>query len=116
MLRALFCSVFYLSLMLHPAFAAPPPGAPVVTVDGLTITDSQVNRGEQTTVSLSTSIPDGVIYYTLDGSEPSAGSTRYTSSFLLQSSVVLRAIAYSIDFSQSSEGDPLEIKIVPYVK
>lgn len=47
------------------------------------------------TVTLRTLADDRPIYYTLDGSEPTTASTRYTGPFPLEHSATLRAIAYN---------------------
>ena len=47
------------------------------------------------TVSLRTLGDDRPIYFTLDGSEPTTASTRYTAPFPLERSATIRAIAYN---------------------
>lgn len=64
-------------------------------------------------VELQTSFPNGSIFYTLDGAEPSFASTRYTERFTLTAPGTLRAIAYSVDFSQSIQRSVL-LEVVPY--
>jgi len=48
-----------------------------------------------TWVSIQESTPNAVIYYTLDGSKPTASSTLYIESILISRTSRLRAIAYS---------------------
>jgi hypothetical protein len=52
-------------------------------------------------ISLSCATPDAMIHYTLDGSEPTASSTRYTAPFLLGASAVVKAIAVKEGMSSS---------------
>ena len=47
------------------------------------------------TVTLRTLAADRPIYYTLDGSDPTTASTRYTAPFPLERSATLRAVAYN---------------------
>ncbi|MBK9163549.1 MAG: GH92 family glycosyl hydrolase [Acidobacteria bacterium] len=58
------------------------------------ITADRVFR-DQTTVTMSTITAGAKIYYTLDGTEPSARSTLYTSPFTLSETSTIRAIAIS---------------------
>ena len=63
-----------------------------------------VNSSSQTSNTSSTSLPmvtlrtlydDRPIYYTLDGSEPTASSTKYTGPFPLERSATIKAISYN---------------------
>jgi hypothetical protein len=53
-----------------------------------------VDPFESTEVSLASILPGCSVYFTLDGSEPSKGSTLYKTPFLLEESAQLRAKAY----------------------
>jgi hypothetical protein len=64
-------------------------------------------------IELSTSYPSGAIFYTLDGTDPTAFSRRYQGPFTLTRSAVLRAVAYSADFTKSGESPPLIIVVRP---
>ena len=54
------------------------------------------------TVALRADDADAVIYYTLDGSAPTTGSTRYSSPITVYDTTKLRAIAYTDKYSDSS--------------
>lgn len=54
------------------------------------------------TVTLNANRTDASIYYTLDGSTPSTGSTRYTRPITLTQSVTLKAIATGSNYETSS--------------
>jgi len=54
-----------------------------------------------TTIRFETSITPALIFYTLDGSEPSITSELYSEPFFLTNSCTLRAIAYKPDLSTS---------------
>ncbi len=57
--------------------------------------------------------PNGNIFYTLDGSEPSFASSYYTGPFNLNRSASLRVIAYSADFLQAAEVPPIYLTVIP---
>jgi len=61
-------------------------------------------------VRLETSFPDGTIFYSLDGSQP---STLYTGPLTINRTTPVRAIAYSSNFVQTSESGPVEITVLP---
>jgi hypothetical protein len=81
--------------------------------NGVLLTNSTQSFGGPVSIQLQTVFTNGLIFYTLDGSEPSFASTQYTGVFTLHQNAVLRAIAYSADFFQSSQTDPMTILIVP---
>ncbi|WP_274309135.1 endonuclease [Solibacillus daqui] len=68
------------STTLHPAIASPAAGTYV----------------EAQTVSLSTTTAGAEIYYTLDGSEPSVNSTKYTEPIAINKTTTLKAIVKSV--------------------
>ncbi len=86
--------------------------APQIFADGREVIDSVV-KGDKAEITLSTSFEGGTILYTLDGSEPSFDSTLYDESFTVSKTTGIRAIAYSKDFSDLAEVDPVFINIVP---
>ena len=51
----------------------------------------------ETTVTLSSTLKDGVVYYTTDGSTPTASSEKYTSPLSIKEAVTIKAISVSSD-------------------
>ncbi len=54
------------------------------------------------TVSIASSMPDAQIYYTLDGSAPTAASTRYSGPISVGASTTVQALAVSPEFGSSA--------------
>jgi hypothetical protein len=81
---------------------------PLITPNGASFTNS-VN------VSLSTITPGAQIYFTLDGSTPSAASTSYNSPFTVTNTTVVRAIAIKAGLFDSAIASAVFIKSLPAV-
>jgi len=90
-----------------------PVGTPAVFVDGIFVVVSNVSVRASVTVSLLTTFSNGLLLYSLDGSDPSVSARLYGGPFVLSKSATLRAIAYNADFTQSAQCDPVEIAILP---
>lgn len=73
----------------------PTAAAPVITPDGGTFAGSQ-------SVTLSTATSSGSIFYTLDGTVPTPGSTPYTDPFTISTDTTVRAITSAPGFVQSA--------------
>ncbi|MDB6023905.1 MAG: hypothetical protein JWM68_128 [Verrucomicrobiales bacterium] len=56
---------------------------------------------------------NALIFYTLDGSAPSFASQSYSGPFSVAQTALVRGIAYSSDFSQIEESDPIAINLLP---
>jgi len=92
-----------------------PIGTPAIFVDGqFVITAAHTNRGSAQ-ISLLTSFTNGLIIYTLDGTDPRISAKLYQAPFLLKSSTDIRALAYNSDFSRAVEADPLDFVVVPTI-
>ncbi len=90
-----------------------PPGTPAVLVNGQFSPDNSFNffNTLSVPVALQTTFANGTIRYTLDGSTPMAISTLYTGPITLSQTVILTAIAFSSDNTQSALADPVTITI-----
>ena len=64
-------------------------------------------------IEIQSAYTTGSVFYTLDGSAPTATSRRYTGPFNVEHNAVLRALVYSPDFATSGESAQLTIGIVP---
>lgn len=78
--------------------AAPPE--PQVEEVKSSIEGQVVSKGTQ--VTLSTATPDAAIYYTVDGSNPTADSTLYTAPITINEDVTIKAIAVKEGLKNSS--------------
>ena len=70
-------------------FKVIPKGAPQIFADGKEVVDSVV-KGDKAEITLSTTFEDGLIFYTLDGSEPSFESTLYDEQFTVSKTTGIR--------------------------
>jgi hypothetical protein len=85
----------------------------LVSTNGGSLTGTNYTFVGPTTVSFVTGFTNGSMYYTLDGSQPSFLTSFYQSLFTIEQSSLLRAVAYSADFSQYGEMPPIAITIIP---
>lgn len=81
-------------IMEEETFKAEKTAAPVISPNGGTFTGSQ-------TVTITCAAPDAAIYYTTDGSTPTADSAKYSGSFTLTASAAVKAFAVSADAAAS---------------
>jgi hypothetical protein len=77
-------------------------------------TNINVEAVNSAAVTLSSKYPSGTIFYTTNGTPPSALSQRYYTPIYVSGGTDVRAIAYSSDFSESQERD-IHIQVVPAV-
>lgn len=81
-------------IMEEETFKTEKTAASVISPNGGTFTGSQ-------TVTITCAAPDAVIYYTTDGSTPTADSNKYSGSFTLTASATVKAFAVSADAAAS---------------
>lgn len=81
--------------------------------NGQSLTNAAHYFSGAVSVELTNVYPDGLIFYTLDGSTPSFLSSQYSGSFLISQSAVLRAVGYRADFLEFGELGPIAILMVP---
>ncbi len=72
-----------------------------------------INRDKQGLVSIHCNTPDPVIYYTIDGTEPSVSSIRYEQAFPLPDGGTVKAVATIDNNKQVSERSMREFDIAP---
>ena len=87
-----------------------PKGYPRVYVNSIEVPKSH-RDGNPVSLALKSSFQGGQVFYTLDGSAPSINSPRYTNSFTITNAVIVRALAFSEDFSQSHASDPVTVTV-----
>ncbi len=76
--------------------------APIATVKAPVISPDETYIQKAITVGLSTSTGNAVIYYTLDGTDPTRESNRYTGPFTVDTGLKVKAIAVRDHFADSS--------------
>ena len=84
-----------------------------IYLDGEYSNGKDVKKPESTIVNLFTHFPQGEIFYTLDGTPPTFTSNAYLNPFELTESATIRAIAYSADFTNSIEAEPVSLSLLP---
>lgn len=81
-------------IMEEETFKTEKTAASVISPNGGTFTGSQ-------TVTITCAAPDAAIYYTTDGSTPTADSAKYSGGFTLTASATVKAFAVSADAAAS---------------
>jgi hypothetical protein len=90
-------------------------GTPLILVDG-SLADASGNTvyGEGT-VSFESLLPNGSIFYTVDGSTPTSASIPYSGPFKITTTSQIRAIVYHPDFPNGIESITAPITVIPNV-
>ena len=91
------------------------PVATCLFLDSRLVREGPLRRTNAVQVRIQSFITNATIFYTLDGSEPSYFNSEFTTPFMVGSSAMLRAIAYSSDFLSSSLSPAVELHIIPDV-
>jgi hypothetical protein len=86
-----------------------------IFIDNQLTHEGPVRKAAAVQVRLQPFYTNSLIYYTLDGTEPSFISTEYTRPFTLAASATVRAISYRADFLESTGSPAIEVQIVPDV-
>jgi outer membrane protein assembly factor BamB len=106
---AIFTNTVPLETMVLGGIAREAPaGTPAVLVNGkYSPLDAWVYANlNSLSLALTSSFPNAIIYYSLDGSEP---LTDYTGPLPVATPVLVRAIAYDESFTQSRTNDPVTV-------
>jgi hypothetical protein len=86
-------------------------GVPVLFVNGQLLTTNSTVITNAAAISFQSSFTGGTIYFTLDGSDPHNGQV-YAGPFMLTEAAVIRAVAYTSDFSNLVEAEPVTVSVV----
>ncbi len=89
-----------------------PPSAPSISVNGRLAVDP-VMVGSSGLISMSGGFPGGLVFYTLDGSDPSVASIFYAEPFTLTNSATIKAMSLSADFSQTAFAPAISLVVLP---
>src|SRR5688572_1468424 len=73
---------------------------------------NEVTVGNWATIGIRSDFPQGHIFYTLNGSEPSPASTPYSQPFTVFTNTTVRASAYSSNLGESVQAQ-LAVHVVP---
>ncbi len=73
------------------------------------LTNGTYTFGTPPTFTIGCAYTNPSVFYTLDGSTPTFASISYAGPFVLTSNAVIRALAYSSDFSQSAFSDTVNV-------
>lgn len=91
-----------------------PVGMPVIRVNGIYHPDNLavIEITPTARMEIVTRFPNGIIFYSVDGSDPNSGLL-YNGAFTVSRSATIRAVAYRSDFSESAEADSVRVIIPP---
>lgn len=82
------------------------------TVNGIE-SDISVTAGEHAKVRLSNRFERGQIFYSIDGSQPTVQSRKYTGEFIVDQSLVLRELHLNEELTETLELAPVRLQMVP---
>ncbi|MEN9635671.1 MAG: Chitobiase/beta-hexosaminidase C-terminal domain, partial [Verrucomicrobiota bacterium] len=70
--------------------------------------------GDTATITITSNLANGAIYYSTDGTTPSIGGPlTYTGTFTISATKTIRALAVNLDTFETKAGEPLTVTIVP---
>jgi len=85
---------------------------PMILVDGERVVPGPASSAKPVSISMTSSLTNATILYSLDGSEPGFSSLLYSGPFTMRKSARVRAVAFDENFQQRFESPPLDIQIV----
>lgn len=88
-------------------------GAPAALVDGEFVTNVVVSRVREALVAVQTTLPDGVVHYSLDGTTPRFNARRYFGPFPIRTNSVLRMASWTGDCTGWRDAPPIRVNIDP---
>jgi outer membrane protein assembly factor BamB len=89
------------------------PRATSFIIDDVEVNETEIVATGTAKITIFSDIQSGEIFYTLDGTPPTFTSNVYLKPFELKESATIRAIAYSADFTESIEAEPVTVTIIP---
>lgn len=89
-----------------------PDLGPVVLVDGQISPSDEHVVTNSALIEIQSEYPNATIIYSTDGSRPAFPSI-YTGPFTIKRSAIVRATAYSADFSHSGDSRPTVVTVIP---
>jgi hypothetical protein len=89
-----------------------PDRVAAIYLDGTRVVEDQVNVHGSGTLTLESTL-GGPVFYTTDGSAPSAASTPYLTPVLISKNTTLRAVGFSADFTSSGPSQTLQLIVGP---
>ena len=92
-----------------------PPGGPSIRINGQ-LAVGTVPAIVTAQLTIAGGFTNGFIFYTLDGSVPTASSPLNAGPITLTNSATIRAMSMSADFSQSSVSPAVTLQIIPAVQ
>jgi hypothetical protein len=101
------------TLTFGQATRTAPVGMPAVLVDGEFVLTNTVTRLGSAEIEIRTTFPNGVIFFTFDGSEPSFFSRLYGGPIQLRHTTTVRATAWDAALLSSWEADAVRVIVDP---
>ena len=89
-----------------------PIGTPAILVDGQFVPDGVVSRLDIAMIQIQSTFTNGLVLYSVDGSEPSVSGRIYAGAFNISRDATIRARAYSADFARAADSDPVRVEFV----
>jgi hypothetical protein len=86
-----------------------------VFIDNQLTHEGPVRKTSAAQVKLQPFYTNSLMFYTLDGTEPSFVSTEYDGPFTIGASAIIRAVSYRADFLESTESPAIEVQVLPDV-